>query len=208
LAALDAAVDGATERIDALMYLWGHDPIGWHLAQKLAARASPQLPVRVLIDGGGSLIQGEPKDASAGEVNAAVCWLAQQPCVQVVRVRNPYARFDHRKLVLVDGRPAWSGGRNFTWEAFRIAHDLSYTLVGPLTGVMVERYERYWQEQGGPPGPPTPPPAPSDAANARARLVRTRPYESTLARTVYAAVRNAKHRSSMPAAAASTSASS
>jgi cardiolipin synthase len=193
LAALDAAIDGATQRIDVLMYLWGGDAVGWHVARKLAARAGPHLPVRVLVDGGGSMFQGEPEGAGAGEVNAAACWLASQPHVRVVRVRNPYLRFDHRKLVLVDGRLAWSGGRNFTSEAFHVAHDLSYTLAGPLTGEIAVRYEQCWKDNGGPPGPATPPPESAVAPNAMARLVRTRPYESNLARTVYAAVREARH---------------
>src|SRR5215203_1640353 len=57
---------------------------------------------------------------------------------------------------------------------------------------MAGRYERFWQEQGGSPGPSTSPPSSSGSANALARLVRTRPYESNLARTVYSAVRNAQ----------------
>jgi cardiolipin synthase len=193
LAALEAAIDRATCSIDVLMYLWDNDPVGWAVARKLAAKASPTLRVRVLIDGGGNLLQGQPEEASAGEANAVVCWLARQPNVQVIRTRNPFFRFDHRKLVLVDGRLAWSGGRNFTHEAFFVAHDVSYTLTGPLTGEMTARYERFWQEQGGPPGPPPLPPLDVPDANAQARLVRTRPYGADLARVIYTAVDRAQH---------------
>ncbi len=193
LAALEEAIDEATCRIDVLMYLWDNDPLGWRVARRLAARASPTLRVRVLVDGGGNLLQGEPGTASAARANAVVCWLARQPYVQVIRTRNPFFRFDHRKLVLIDGRIAWSGGRNFTWGAFFEAHDVTYVLTGPLTGEMAERYERYWREQGGPPGPTTPPPLPVPDANTLARQVRTRPYESNLAHTVYTAVDHARH---------------
>ncbi len=193
LAALRQAIDAATCQIDVLMYLWDNDPLGWEVARLLAARAGPTLRVRALVDGGGNLLQGEPRGATAGQANAVVCWLAHQPYVQVIRTRNPFCRFDHRKLVLIDGRLAWSGGRNFTWGAFFEAHDVTYTLTGPLTAEIAARYERFWREQGGPPGPPPPPPLPVPEPNTLARLVRTRPYEANLARTVYAAVDRACH---------------
>jgi cardiolipin synthase len=163
------------------------------VARLLAARAGPTLTVRVLVDGGGNLLQGEPRAATAGQVNAVVCWLAHQPFVRLIRTRNPFCRFDHRKLVLIDGRLVWSGGRNFTRGAFFEAHDLTYTLSGLLTAEVAARFERYWREQGGPPGEPPPPPPPADDANTRARLVRTRPYESNLAHTVYTAVERAQN---------------
>jgi cardiolipin synthase len=193
LAALKEALDQATCQIDVLMYLWDNDPLGWAVARLLAARAGPTLTVRVLVDGGGNLLQGEPRSATARQVNAVVCWLAHQPFVRLIRTRNPFCRFDHRKLVLIDGRLVWSGGRNFTRGAFFEAHDLTYTLSGPLTAEVAARFERFWREQGGPPGEPPPPPLPADGANTRARLVRTRPYEANLARTVYTAVERARH---------------
>jgi cardiolipin synthase len=193
LAALEQVIDGATCRIDVLMYLWGDDEVGWRLARRLAARAGPTLPVRVLIDGGGNLIQGEPRDANAAEVNRAVCWLASQPHVQVVRGRIPVARVDHRKVVIVDGRLAWCGGRNFSRSAFTTDHDLSFTLAGPLAAEVADQFEERCLEQGGAPGPALPaPPAPAEP-NALARVLRGLPGRPTLARALYAAVGRAEH---------------
>ena len=70
----------------------------------------------VLVDGGGNLIYAEPKTAPAHEVNRVVIWLAAQPNVQVLRTRDGLARFDHRKLVLVDDR---SPGRAVVTSATR-----------------------------------------------------------------------------------------
>jgi cardiolipin synthase len=193
LEALEEALDQATCQIDVLMFLWDNDPLGWQIAKRIAARASPTLHVRILVDGGGNLIQGEPESAGIAEVNAVVAWLARQPHVRVIRTRNPFCRFDHRKLVIVDGRIVWSGGRNFTHEAFFEAHDLTYIMTGPLTGDLTTRFSRFWQEQGGPPSPPPPPPLSTAGANTMARLVRTRPFEANLARTIYTAVDRAKH---------------
>jgi cardiolipin synthase len=192
LAALHRVIDGAACRIDVLMYLWDSDPLGEEVAAHLASRAGPGCRVRVLVDGGGNLIDGLPKGASAAEVNRVVCRLARQPYVEVIRTRNAAARFDHRKLVVADGRLAWSGGRNFTAPSFFEYHDLSYTLAGPLAGEMAEVFEDFWREQGGTPAPPTPE-SPAPVANAWARLVRTRPVRRQLAQVLYRAVDRARH---------------
>lgn len=193
LGALDEVIAAARTRIDVLMYLWGNDDIGWHVARQLAAKAGPDLPVRVLVDGGGNLTQGEPRRAPADEVNRAVCWLARQPHVALVRTRNANFRFDHRKLVVADGRVAWTGGRNFVASALHKDHDLSYTVGGPLAAEMADRFEKFWHRQGGTPALPAPPSAPASAPNAQARLVSTTSVERSLARILYDAVGRAEH---------------
>lgn len=192
MAALERVIDSACSRLDVLMYLWGNDEVGWRVARRLAAKAGPGLPVRVLVDGGGNLTQGEPKHASAAAVNAAVCWLARQPHVTVVRTRNANFRFDHRKLVVADGRVAWTGGRNFVESAFTTDHDLTYTLGGPLAADLAERFERFWHRQGGSPAVPVPAATPAEAPNALARLVVTNSIDRSLARVVYDAVERAE----------------
>src|SRR5262249_39892775 len=153
---------------------WENDALGVGLAERLAARAGPHLRVRVLIDGGGNLIFGQPEGASAAEVNGALARLLRHPHVEVVRIRNPFARFDHRKLVLIAGRVAWTGGRTFDLPAFFSTHDVSFTLEGPLVTELQERFEDHWRDHGGSSGggPPAPAPTPP-VANAAARLIHT-----------------------------------
>src|SRR5947207_1838509 len=141
LALLYELIDNATERIDVLMFYWESDEVGEAIARRLALRASPQVRVRVLIDGGGNLVFGLPHHTSAAQANRVLAILASNPYVEVIRIRNPFLRFDHRKLVLVDGRWAWSGGRNFSHEAFFDNHDLSFVFDGPLVPRLQERYE-------------------------------------------------------------------
>jgi cardiolipin synthase len=209
LAALDAVIDGAECRVDVLMYLWGNDEIGWHVARRLAAKAECGVTVRVLVDGGGNLVQGQPEEAPADEVNAAVCWLARQPGVTLIRGRNPIVHLDHRKLVVADGRVAWLGGRNLVDTAFWRDHDLSYTVAGPLAGTLAASFAESWEQQGGSPRREssrgvlagTPASAPLEDSgrgetvrpNALARVVRTRPTERSLAYNLYEAVEKARH---------------
>lgn len=212
LAALEQMIDSAECRIDVLMYIWEEDAVGWSIARHLAERASPARRVRVLVDGGANLIfapspatdplPGEPpstasrqeKPRTAAEVNRVVCWLAQQPCVELIRIRNPCAHFDHRKLVLVDGRCAWAGGRNFTQPAFFVRHDMSFTMQGPLVAEWQTMFENSWREQGGRPGclPTSQPGKPDLPANAVGRLVENAPTHHSLRCSLYHAIDRAR----------------
>lgn len=202
LAGLAEVVARATSRIDILMFEWDHDPVGKAVAAWLAARAGPDLPVRVLVDGAGTLIFGGPDDASADEVQQSITQLARRPHVQVLFTRTPFGRFDHRKLVLADGCVAWTGGRNIVRRAFFEHRDLSFTVTGPVAEGLAEQFEQAWQAQGGPPAYPTrsqPTVVPAGApgrlgtlANVQARLLRTEPGNHEIERELYRAVDGAR----------------
>ncbi len=178
LAALERVIAGATCRINVLMFTWDHFALGKEVAARIAARASPKLRVRILVDGGANLLFGVPSEAPTGEINAVVCWLARQPHVELIRTRNPFGRHDHRKLVLADGQIAWSGGRNFTERAFFCRRDVSYTLTGPLVCQLQERFDSFWKEQGGAPAEPLP--AQPDLAIPTTRAANAGPVWSTM----------------------------
>jgi cardiolipin synthase len=200
LVALERLINSASERIDVLMYLWESDVLGQAVAEHLARAGRNGIAVRVLVDGGGNLIHSHPEKTTVDQVNRVVNWLAQQPNVQVFRTRNPLARFDHRKLMVIDGRVAWTGGRNFTRPAFFEDRDLSVTIEGPLVHQLTDCFELYWSEQGGHAlvqqtgrTPPSTPPVVAPDSNAWARIVSTGPGEHNLAKTLFCAVSNARH---------------
>ncbi|HYT90967.1 MAG TPA: phosphatidylserine/phosphatidylglycerophosphate/cardiolipin synthase family protein [Gemmataceae bacterium] len=194
LTALEDLIARATKQIDIIMFQWENDPLGRALVERLVARASPTLHVRVLIDGGGNLCFNEPDELPAREVNRVLLPLLHNPYIELVRIRNAFARYDHRKLVLVDGRLAWSGGRNFSREAFFEHHDLSYVLEGPLVPRLQGRFERYWRTQNGLAPEPVPEPqplAPCDEIpqpNTRARLLLSEPNNRQISRAIYRAI--------------------
>jgi cardiolipin synthase A/B len=185
--ALNQIIDHATQRLDVVMFIWNSDPVGEDLARRLAAKAALDLPVRVLVDGGGNLLFGLPEETSAREVNRVINWLASQPNVQVIRMHNPFCHYDHRKLVLADSRVAWTGGRNFTERGFFHQHDLSFTVTGPLVEELQDGFDCSWKTQGGAPLPRLPP-LPVAEANASVRLVGTEPPRLELEKALYAAV--------------------
>jgi cardiolipin synthase len=192
LAGLEQVIAAASCRIDVLMYMWDQKPLGAQIARRLAARAGPGLRVRVLVDGGGNLTFGQPDDAPAAEVNRVVCWLAAQPYVELIRTRNPFGHFDHRKLVVADGRLAWTGGRNFTENSFFTRHDVSFTVAGPLATDMACRFEAFWHRQGGSPADGLPAAAPPAPVNGWGHVVATEPGAHGLEDALYEAVDQAR----------------
>src|SRR5262245_3494774 len=98
---LEALIDGAGRTVDVLIYQWDSDALGWAVAQRLAARAAALgagpgggPSVRVLVDGGGTLIHAPPERKSAADANEVLGWLEQQPHVEVLRTRNDLGHFD------------------------------------------------------------------------------------------------------------------
>jgi cardiolipin synthase len=197
LDALHCLIDQAVERIDIMMFLWESDDVGSAVAEWLSARAAAGVHVRVLVDGGGNLIFSHARPGV--DVNAAVCALASHPNVEMVRTRDPFCCFDHRKLVIADGCRAWSGGRNLTHKSFYGQRDVSLVVSGPLVVDLQQCYEEAWQEQGGRAEcgvrsaqcgvkESTP-----HSANAWARLIKTTSCGNNLAPEVYHAVDTAQH---------------
>jgi cardiolipin synthase len=199
LAALEGVLAGATRRIDVLIFEWSNDAVGAAIAHLIAAKAGPELRVRILVDGGGNLLFGTPTPENGGDVNRLVKELAHTPYVEVIRARDPFGRFDHRKLIVVDGRVAWTGGRNLTERAFFGQHDLSLTVAGPLVADLQACFDAAWRHEGGQPLPANGgAEAAGDCAeavevNAQGRLVQTRPLRHQIEHALYAAVDGARH---------------
>jgi cardiolipin synthase len=93
----------------------------------------------------------------------------------------------------VDGRIAWTGGRNFRQGAFFEQRDLSFTVEGPLVAQLEGCFEDSWREQGGRPAEHSPASSATGPANAQARLVQTRPLKHQIETAVFEAVDHARH---------------
>jgi cardiolipin synthase len=194
--ALEHTVASAAQHLDILVFLWESDEIGERLARLVAERAAAGVAVRILVDGGGNLIFGRVQEERAAGVNQVLRRLADTPGVEVVRGRNPFGRFDHRKLVLADKRIAWTGGRNVSHAAFQDQRDVSLWVQGPIVADLADLFETAWADQG---GAPTTSPAAEDfldsiTPNARARLVETSPRRHDIEATLFTAIDHARDR--------------
>jgi cardiolipin synthase len=113
MAAMIAAVEGAKDTINLETYIFDQDPLGLAFADLLIAKQKEGVQVSVIYDCVGTL--GTPQAFFDRMADAGIRLLPFHPV-------NPFGRIgrwrinnrDHRKILVVDGRTAFTGGVNIT----------------------------------------------------------------------------------------------
>ncbi|MFN7132909.1 MAG: phospholipase D-like domain-containing protein, partial [Myxococcales bacterium] len=167
------AIQQATGSIWLEVYIFADDWVGRLFADALAARAQAGVDVRVCVDGlGGALSAGTLLDG------------LRVRGVQVVDVFDLKARQrawrwfrrDHRKLLIVDHRIAFTGGLNLglDYAGPRYGgggwYDLQLEVRGPAVRALARHFVKTWRTHGGRriDEPPSQPPAGNDAVRVLA----------------------------------------
>ncbi len=187
-----ARVGSARRRVDLMIYGWEDDPTGREVASALEAAAARGVQVRVIVDRGGWLIHNA---AAASHRPTFLDRLKAVPDVTVIEPADSFLRFDHRKLAVIDGRTAWTGGMILTEVARRTWENLAFLAEGPVAGQYAAVFEERWREVGGTPSGPlaAEPSVPVPLPNANVRLIRTDTLDRSLKTTIYHAVDRARH---------------
>jgi cardiolipin synthase len=110
--ALLKAIEAAEDHIHLEYYIFSPDRIGTRVRDALARKAREGVEVRLLVDGHGSkrFSRGFKKPLEAA--GARVAWFNS---ARLTRFLPRYVNFrTHRKIVVVDGRTAFTGGINIT----------------------------------------------------------------------------------------------
>lgn len=110
-AAMLEAIESAEHHVHLETYIFADDEVGTEFGEALAAKAREGVPVRVIYDSIGS--RAASGEFWAGLEQAGVAVRAFNP-PDPVEDRNPFDidTRDHRKLLVVDGRVAFTGGIN------------------------------------------------------------------------------------------------
>jgi cardiolipin synthase len=132
------------------MYIFADDATGRRFAEALAARARAGTEVRILYDAIGSL---ETSTSFWDELREAGCHVLEHNPVAFWRRRfrlDVLNRRDHRKILVVDRRVAFTGGMNFadpwapTNEGGQGWRDDAVRVEGPAAEAMREVFVRSW----------------------------------------------------------------
>jgi cardiolipin synthase A/B len=139
LAALIALIEGATESLRVLYYIWVDDESGRRVRDALVAAAARGVQVSLLVDGFGSSHAKEGFFRPLVEAQARFCRF-------VPRWGRRYLLRNHQKLALADGRRAIVGGFNISDDYFgTIAEgawrDLGLEVEGPNVEFLVRYYD-------------------------------------------------------------------
>lgn len=212
--AMEAAVDGATTSIDLETFIFDRDETAWRMAEKLAVKAEQGVRVRVFYDRLGTYVAGKPSaqpaeifqfmrdhgvevvgygPAEPPKPFAAVrsLWrFASEPLKEAVEVQN--IKVDHRKMLVVDGKTAFTGGMNVGDHYAHEWHDMMVKIEGPVVGQFSHRFEDNWRKHGGTPAPL--PPTPAAAGDVTAHTIATGANERSGMHTFYAMVARAQTR--------------
>lgn len=143
--AISEAIDGATDVVNVTMFSLLHTGTGRELVDLLIKKAGEGVEVNLQVDATGSYqIPGHPGWRMLEE--------AEAKGVNVVRnlPNNPVTddAVDHRKLYVIDGKVAFTGGMNVggkydTW------HDTMVRLDGPAVDDAERLFAERWKATGG-----------------------------------------------------------
>ncbi len=149
--AMLAAVEGATRRISFESFIYGEGEVSRRFTQAFAAAARRGVDVRVVLDGFGS------KSLPAGDLQ-----ILEQAGVRVVWFNqlHPWSidRYNyrtHRKVLVVDGQVAFTGGVGLAdhWRGNAQApeewRDTQFRVRGPAVRALEASFYENWLESGG-----------------------------------------------------------
>jgi cardiolipin synthase len=188
-------IDEARSTIHIITYILGGDEGSQAVLERLTRRASEGVAVRLLIDDVGSWRLRRRKLAPLIEAGAQVAFFMP---VLHVPFRGRANLRNHRKLIVVDGRVALTGGMNLAWPymgpptATCLWRDVAMVVEGPVVADVEAVFASDWRfATGAEPEVATPPiaadrPIPADFATVQ--VVASGPdvagdplYESLLA---------------------------
>lgn len=145
--AMLAAIDGARRSVALATYIFGDDPAGKPLIEALAGAVRRGVEVRVLLDGVGVRYTWPPAHRAlrrAGVNTQLFLPRLREAGLAFFNLRN------HRKLLTVDGRTAFTGGINIQARNIHANHprravrDLHFQLEGPIVGPLQEIFAEDW----------------------------------------------------------------
>jgi cardiolipin synthase len=147
------SVKAAKEQICLAFYIFRNDETGEALSEILKEKSREGVKVYLLYDHFGSL--GTPGSFWKGMKNAGIRIMASRP----FKWTNPlhYVHRDHRKLIIIDMKKAFTGGLNIAneYSGFHVKHkesswrDTGILLDGPIAGELFKNFAKSWYAWGG-----------------------------------------------------------
>jgi cardiolipin synthase len=142
-----AAIRAAERHVALSSYIFDNDAVGGEFADALIAAQARGVAVRVLIDAVGARYSRPPIVGRLREGSVTTALFMGD----LVGLRLPYANLrSHRKMLVVDGALAFTGGMNIRAQfttAFAgadLAHDTHFRVEGPAVGQLLTVFAHDW----------------------------------------------------------------
>ena len=159
-----ADIEAARSSVHVLMFGWREGEVGMRMASLLEDKLAAGLEVRIIVDGLGSRPYAQAREMF-GSLAAAGAQIVVNDVLPPVRHGlYPHAeldwrpghlgRADHRKLYVIDGQVAWTGGAgiedHFADGRF---HDVMVRVTGDVVRQAQAAFLTSFHGHGGPPAP-------------------------------------------------------
>ena len=157
-----ADVEAARSSVHVLMFGWREGDVGMRMASLLERKLAEGLEVRIIVDGLGSRPYAQAREMF-GRLAAAGAQIVVNDVLPPVRHGlYPHARLDwrpghlgradHRKLYVIDGRIAWTGGAGIEdhFDDGRF-HDVMVRVTGDIVRQAQAAFLTSFHGHGGPP---------------------------------------------------------
>ena len=158
--ALETEIRGARSSVHVVLYIWEKGAASDRIVNALVDRAKAGVACRILVDDFGSSAFGKDVQPTLVAAGCDVRIFRPLPGVGDKLARN------HRKVVVVDGRAAFTGGFGIrdNWLGDGVTNDgwrdANVRFTGPAVADAQQAIAENWQEAGGPLFPPEAFPAP------------------------------------------------
>lgn len=139
---LEAALRSASESILLEMYIFQKDEAGERILTILEERARSGVRVRVLVDGFGSASETSWLKKRLAQAGASFAVFLPSRLSPIYAPRINFT--NHRKLVLVDGKIALTGGMNIGNEYERLWRDVMLRIEGPAVSGLAQLALEDW----------------------------------------------------------------
>ena len=149
--AIFASIEKAEKSINISYYIFEDDETGNKFADLLKAAVDRGVEVNMTIDGiGGVQMPGSPKRKIIDRIEASGVKVIRNHLVDFTRDGGQILNHpDHRKLVIVDGKEAFTGGMNVADHYVDEYHDMMIKVTGPAARQMQAEWLTGWMHQGG-----------------------------------------------------------
>jgi cardiolipin synthase len=139
-----AVIEAAKTSIHLEVFQLQADETGWAVSRMLADKAKAGVHVRIMLDADGSSAFTDQK------VEDLIKFLRDSGAeVLIKRIPIDMSHLDHRKVMVVDGDTAFTGGMNIGNSYQKDWHDQQTLIQGPAVAALQGAFLERWRAAGG-----------------------------------------------------------
>lgn len=142
----------AQKYIDMRLYIYKTDPYTLSISDLLKKKSNEGVSVRMILDDINTVLNwAKTPESPAGQdyiMPGVKKYLRHNSKIKVRTHPNTWATADHAKVIIVDGKTAYTGGMNFGEEYRYLWHDMMLELRGPIVHKLQNNFEEAWAFAG------------------------------------------------------------